>query len=50
MQEALIAFAGLIVAAIIGTFLSPTEAQIQAAAAKSAAEPAHDDGHGHHSE
>jgi hypothetical protein len=45
MQEALIALVVLVAATIIGAFLSPTEAQIQAAAPADTAH--HDDSHGH---
>ncbi len=51
MQEALIALVVLVAATIIGAFLSPTEAQIQAAAPTPAPDAAHHDdshGHGHH--
>ena len=48
MLEALIAVAFLVIAAIIGLLLPPTEAQIQAASATPASDTAHDTGHDHH--
>ncbi len=48
MLEALIALAFLVIAAIIGLLLPPTEAQIQAASATPASDTAHDTGHDHH--
>lgn len=48
MYEALVAGIFLVIATVIGLFLSPLEAQIQAANAKPATDTHHDDGHGHH--
>ena len=46
-MEALISGVFLVVATIIGLLLPPLEAQLQAAAAKPAADAGHDD-HAHH--
>ncbi|HYR83233.1 MAG TPA: hypothetical protein VE422_04060 [Terriglobia bacterium] len=48
MYEALIAVAFLVIAAIIGMFLPPTEAQVQAAAPQPQSAASHDTGHDHH--